>query len=281
MLKKLSCTLGRGEKATQGNHYLDSKAAPKGKGSPAGGDSTSPTPPAAPQPAQEASAAAEKHEQAAQEKPKKAQHWVFYPTYSRIMLSIVLFLCSTLWIFVMGFWIGTNQNPNETVQALTGMSQEKSTAQALAQSASPTEAAKTAPETKPQAEKNSKEAAPVAKAEQNKAQSTAQAESPAPKNAPTKKAEEKKSTASTAPQYNYIFQVATFKASEEDNISALRAKLEAENLRVQVKGKQLRQVLVLLRGSDADAAELRALCGKLRLGAPMMRKRELIKPKGN
>ena len=275
MLKKLSCTLGRGEKATQGNHYLASKAAPKGKGSPAGGDSTSPTPPAAPQPAQEPEATAAAQAEPSPKKPQKKQHWVFYPTYSRIMLSIVLFLCSTLWIFVMGFWIGTNQNPNETVQALTGMSQEKSAEQSLAQNATATDAAKTAPQPKTQTEKENKDAAPVTKAEQNKAQNAAKAPAPA------KKAEEKKPAPSTGPQYNYIFQVATFKASEEDSVSALRAKLEAQNLRVQVKGKKLRQVLVLLRGNDADAANLRALCGKLRLGAPMMRKRELIKPKGN
>ncbi|MDD2967633.1 MAG: hypothetical protein PHN64_09190 [Desulfovibrionaceae bacterium] len=272
MLKKLSCTLGRSEKAPQGNHYLAGKAAPASKGSPVGRGGESCPPQAAPEDTAQSQAAAA---EPAQKKEKKKTSWVFCPTYSRIILSLVLFLCSTLWIFVMGFWIGTNQNPNETVQAFTGMNKEE---KATTPSAEATKQPQAKPETNTAAEPKAlaeKDRAKPAQTAQGKAQNTAKAESPA------KKAEEKKPAAPNSPQYNYVFQVATFKATEEDNVAALRAKLEAENLRVQVKGKQLRQVLVLVRGTEADAANVHALCAKLRLGKPMQRKKELIKPKGN
>lgn len=87
---------------------------------------------------------------------------------------------------------------------------------------------------------------------------------------------EKATKIETAPQFDYIFQVATFK--ESDSVDKLRARLEGEGLRSRMeKDGTLLKVLVLVRGTAERAEEVKQRMHALGLGAPIQRGKTAVK----
>ncbi len=75
--------------------------------------------------------------------------------------------------------------------------------------------------------------------------------------------------------YDYIFQVATF--GTEEPIDKLREKLEGENFRTRMdKSGKFFRVLVLMRGTEAQALELRKRMVELKLGEPMQMSKKSV-----
>ena len=77
---------------------------------------------------------------------------------------------------------------------------------------------------------------------------------------------------------DFIFQVAAFK--EETSVDKLRAQLEGEGMRTRMdKDGKLLKVMVLMRGNNEQAQELRQRMVDLKLGQPIQRSKTLVKGK--
>ncbi len=75
--------------------------------------------------------------------------------------------------------------------------------------------------------------------------------------------------------FDFVFQVATFK--DEEPVDRLRATLEGKNLRTRMeKLGKLYVVLVLMRGTNAQAEALKQQMISLKLGPPMQRSKQAI-----
>ncbi len=75
--------------------------------------------------------------------------------------------------------------------------------------------------------------------------------------------------------FDFIFQVATFTA--EEPVDRLRARLEGEGLRTKMeKSGKFYKVMVLMRGSNEQAQDLRKLMVSMKLGEPLQRGKKEI-----
>lgn len=98
------------------------------------------------------------------------------------------------------------------------------------------------------------------KASATQAQTSAQAQKPA---------------APQAPQYDFVFQVAAFKST--DDADKLRKKLEERGIRTRLqKSGKVQLVMVNLRGTELDANNLREELGRLKLGAPIQTSKKAV-----
>ena len=76
--------------------------------------------------------------------------------------------------------------------------------------------------------------------------------------------------------FDYTFQVATL--NSEDAVDKLRARLEERGLRTRMhKDGKTYRVMVLLRGTESGAAELRQQMLDMKLGQPLQRGKTLVK----
>lgn len=105
--------------------------------------------------------------------------------------------------------------------------------------------------------------AQAAKTPATQAQASAQAQKPA---------------APQAPQYDFIFQVAAFKST--DDADKLRKKLEERGIRTRLeKSGKVQLVMVNMRGTELDANNLREELGRMKLGAPIQKSKKAVSGK--
>ena len=93
------------------------------------------------------------------------------------------------------------------------------------------------------------------------------------KSAPAAQGQSRPQTAQ--PLYDFVFQAAAF--NNAGDADKLRSRLEGRGLRtgLQTRGK-LRLVLVNLRGTDLDAANLREELQRMHLGAPLLKSKKAV-----
>ncbi len=75
--------------------------------------------------------------------------------------------------------------------------------------------------------------------------------------------------------FDFTFQVATF--TDEVSVDRLRARLEGKGLRTKMeKSGKFYKVMVLMRGNNEQAQELRSLMVSMKLGEPLQRSKQAI-----
>ena len=154
-------------------------------------------------------------------------------------LGLVL-VAAVGWAFFMGFMVGRGQNPEKSVEQMTGMLRDE-------------QAQPAAPSSPPQSQRADPRQTQRAPAAQPKA---AQAE----------------------PLFDYSFQVAAFK--DKADADKLRARLESKGLRSrQQKSGKVLLVLVNLRGTELDAANLREELQRMKLGKPILASKKAVSGK--
>lgn len=79
--------------------------------------------------------------------------------------------------------------------------------------------------------------------------------------------------------FDFVYQVAAFKSA--DDADRLRKKLEERGIRSRLqKSGKVQLVMVSLRGTELDAANLREELGRMKLGAPMQKSKKAVAGKG-
>ena len=107
------------------------------------------------------------------------------------------------------------------------------------------------------------------------AQPGAQAAPKAPATQAQASAQAQKPVAPQAPPYDFVFQVAAFKGT--DDADKLRKKLEERGIRTRLeKSGKVQLVMVNLRGTDLDATNLREELGRMKLGAPIQKSKKAV-----
>ena len=209
----------------------------------------------------------------------------------------------------MGYMVGHGQNPGEEMRELTGIGRpdretlaEMDKAMAGSEDASlrdkladlgqkPVGGAPAAPEGDAAAAPAAASSAPAAPAAAPAAKSSHPFNKPsgnglaawgnAPKGAaqpaPEKTAAPAKPQAATngAPLYDFVFQVAAFR--NVDDADRLRQRLEGQGLRTRgQKSGKLTLVMVHMRGTDLDAANLKEELQRMRLGSPLQKSKKRV-----
>ena len=78
-----------------------------------------------------------------------------------------------------------------------------------------------------------------------------------------------------APLYDFVFQVAAFR--NVDDADRLRQRLEGQGLRTRgQKSGKLTLVMVHMRGTDLDAANLKEELQRMRLGSPLQKSKKRV-----
>lgn len=84
---------------------------------------------------------------------------------------------------------------------------------------------------------------------------------------------------SSAPQFDYVYQVAAFR--DKADADRLRKTLEGQGMRARViKSGKVQLVLVMLRGSEREADNLRQEIQNMGLGAPLRTSKKPVTPRG-
>ncbi len=92
-------------------------------------------------------------------------------------------------------------------------------------------------------------------------------------------AQAQKPAAPQAPMFDFVYQVAAFRSV--DDADRLRKKLEERGIRSRLqKSGKVQLVMVSLRGTELDAANLREELGRMKLGAPMQKSKKAVAGKG-
>ena len=211
-------------------------------------------------------------------------------------VCIVMLACIG-WAFFMGYMVGHGQNPGEEMRELTGIGRpdretlaEMDKAMAGSEDAglrdkladlsrqpvggAPAAAnASAAPAAAPAA----KSPYPFNKPSDNGLAAWGNAPKGAAQPASEKTAAPAKPQAATngAPLYDFVFQVAAFR--NVDDADRLRQRLEGQGLRTrgQTSGK-LTLVMVHMRGTDLDAANLKEELQRMRLGSPLQKSKKRV-----
>lgn len=211
-------------------------------------------------------------------------------------VCIVMLACIG-WAFFMGYMVGHGQNPGEEMRELTGIGRpdretlaEMDKAMAGSEDAglrdkladlsrqpvggAPAAAnASAAPAAAPAA----KSPYPFNKPSDNGLAAWGNAPKGAAQPASEKTAAPAKPQAATngAPLYDFVFQVAAFR--NVDGADRLRQRLEGQGLRTRgQKSGKLTLVMVHMRGTDLDAANLKAELQRMRLGSPLQKSKKRV-----
>ncbi|WP_022656522.1 SPOR domain-containing protein [uncultured Desulfovibrio sp.] len=221
------------------------------------------------------------------------------------------------WAFFMGFMVGRGQNPEKRVEQMTGMAREERAPRATADLPAGPAARNPAgqPEqpiagTAPDAEQAVGPAPAALSAQATQAAQSAQTPQAAPPNTPTypfirpqgtglaawgirsdtaagtpapgtapaaqPKARQKAPQAEAL--FDFAYQVAAFK--DRADADKLRARLEDKGLRTnQQKSGKVLLVLVNLRGTELDAANLREELQRMKLGKPVLASKKAVSGK--
>lgn len=211
-------------------------------------------------------------------------------------VCIVMLACIG-WAFFMGYMVGHGQNPGEEMRELTGIGRpdretlaEMDKAMAGSEDAglrdkladlsrqpvggAPAAAnASAAPAATPAA----KSPYPFNKPSDNGLAAWGNAPKGAAQPASEKTAAPAKPQAATngAPLYDFVFQVAAFR--NVDDADRLRQRLEGQGLRTRgQKSGKLTLVMVHMRGTDLDAANLKEELQRMRLGSPLQKSKKRV-----
>lgn len=211
-------------------------------------------------------------------------------------VCIVMLACIG-WAFFMGYMVGHGQNPGEEMRELTGIGRpdretlaEMDKAMAGSEDAglrdkladlsrqpvggAPAAAnASAAPAAAPAA----KSPYPFNKPSDNGLAAWGNAPKGAAQPASEKTAAPAKPQAATngAPLYDFVFQVAAFR--NVDDADRLRQRLEGQGLRTRgQKSGKLTLVMVHMRGTDLDAANLKEELQRMRLGSPLQKSQKRV-----
>lgn len=211
-------------------------------------------------------------------------------------VCIVMLACIG-WAFFMGYMVGHGQNPGEEMRELTGIGRpdretlaEMDKAMAGSEDAglrdkladlsrqpvggAPAAAnASAAPAAAPAA----KSPYPFNKPSDNGLAAWGNAPKGAAQHASEKTAAPAKPQAATngAPLYDFVFQVAAFR--NVDDADRLRQRLEGQGLRTRgQKSGKLTLVMVHMRGTDLDAANLKEELQRMRLGSPLQKSKKRV-----
>ena len=211
-------------------------------------------------------------------------------------VCIVMLACIG-WAFFMGYMVGHGQNPGEEMRELTGIGRpdretlaEMDKAMAGSEDAglrdkladlsrqpvggAPAAAnASAAPAAAPAA----KSPYPFNKPSDNGLAAWGNAPKGAAQPASEKTAAPAKPQAATngAPLYDFVFQVAAFR--NVDDADRLRQRLEGQGLRTRgQKSGTLTLVMVHMRGTDLDAANLKEELQRMRLGSPLQKSKKRV-----
>ena len=211
-------------------------------------------------------------------------------------VCIVMLACIG-WAFFMGYMVGHGQNPGEEMRELTGIGRpdretlaEMDKAMAGSEDAglrdkladlsrqpvggAPAAAnASAAPAAAPAA----KSPYPFNKPSDNGLAAWGNAPKGAAQPASEKTAAPAKPQAATngAPLYDFVFQVAAFR--NVDDADRLRQRLEGQGLRTRgQKSGKLTLVMVHMRGTDLDAANLKEELQRMRLGSPLQKSKTRV-----
>lgn len=211
-------------------------------------------------------------------------------------VCIVMLACIG-WAFFMGYMVGHGQNPGEEMRELTGIGRpdretlaEMDKAMAGSEDAglrdkladlsrqpvggAPAAAnASAAPAAAPAA----KSPYPFNKPSDNGLAAWGNAPKGAAQPASEKTAAPAKPQAATngAPLYDFVFQVAAFR--NVDDADRLRQRLEGQGLRTRgQKSGKLTLVMVHMRGTDLDAANLKEELQRMRLGSPLQKSKKRV-----
>lgn len=211
-------------------------------------------------------------------------------------VCIVMLACIG-WAFFMGYMVGHGQNPGEEMRELTGIGRpdretlaEMDKAMAGSEDAglrdkladlsrqpvggAPAAAnASAAPAAAPAA----KSPYPFNKPSDNGLAAWGNAPKGAAQPASEKTAAPAKPQAATngAPLYDFVFQVAAFR--NVDDADRLRQRLEGQGLRTRgQKSGKLTLVMVHMRGTDLDAANLKEELQRMRIGSPLQKSKKRV-----
>ena len=211
-------------------------------------------------------------------------------------VCIVMLACIG-WAFFMGYMVGHGQNPGEEMRELTGIGRpdretlaEMDKAMAGSEDAglrdkladlsrqpvggAPAAAnASAAPAAAPAA----KSPYPFNKPSDNGLAAWGNAPKGAAQPASEKTAAPAKPQAATngAPLYDFVFQVAAFR--NVDDADRLRQRLEGQGLRTRgQKSGKLTLVMVHMRGTELDAANLKEELQRMRLGSPLQKSKKRV-----
>lgn len=211
-------------------------------------------------------------------------------------VCIVMLACIG-WAFFMGYMVGHGQNPGEEMRELSGIGRpdretlaEMDKAMAGSEDAglrdkladlsrqpvggAPAAAnASAAPAAAPAA----KSPYPFNKPSDNGLAAWGNAPKGAAQPASEKTAAPAKPQAATngAPLYDFVFQVAAFR--NVDDADRLRQRLEGQGLRTRgQKSGKLTLVMVHMRGTDLDAANLKEELQRMRLGSPLQKSQKRV-----
>ena len=222
-------------------------------------------------------------------------------------VCIVMLACIG-WAFFMGYMVGHGQNPGEEMRELTGIgrpdretlaemdkalagSEDASLRDKLADlsqqpvggAAAPDGDAAAAPaaasgaSAAPAATPAAKSAHPFNKPSGNGLAAWGNAPKDTAQPASEKAAAPAKPQAATngAPLYDFVFQVAAFR--NVDDADRLRQRLEGQGLRTRgQKSGKLTLVMVHMRGTDLDAANLKEELQRMRLGSPLQKSKKRV-----
>lgn len=226
----------------------------------------------------------------------------------------VVVLISTGWAFFMGYMVGHGQNPGEEVREMTGIGQpdretlaemDKALADAessglrdrlaslagqpAGDSASPAPSAQTSPSAQTgQTAQTAGAAAPAPKPATGTASHpfnrpsgaalAAWGQTPAAgaaQDSTQAAATARRQTPAATPLYDFVFQVAAFRNT--DDADRLRQRLEGRGLRTRgQKSGKLTLVMVHMRGTDQDAADLKEELQRMRLGSPLQKSKKQV-----
>ena len=211
-------------------------------------------------------------------------------------VCIVMLACIG-WAFFMGYMVGHGQNPGEEMRELTGIGRpdretlaEMDKAMAGSEDAglrdkladlsrqpvggAPAAANASAASAAAPAAKSSN---PFNKPADNGLAAWGNAPKGAAQPASEKTAAPAKPQAATngAPLYDFVFQVAAFR--NVDDADRLRQRLEGQGLRTRgQKSGKLTLVMVHMRGTDLDAANLKEELQRMRLGSPLQKSKKRV-----
>lgn len=211
-------------------------------------------------------------------------------------VCIVMLACIG-WAFFMGYMVGHGQNPGEEMRELTGIGRPDR--ETLAEMDKPMAGSEDAGLRDKLADLSRQPVggAPAAANASAAPAATPAAKSPYPFNKPSdnglaawgnapkgaaqpaseKTAAPAKPQAATngAPLYDFVFQVAAFR--NVDDADRLRQRLEGQGLRTRgQKSGKLTLVMVHMRGTDLDAANLKEELQRMRLGSPLQKSKKRV-----
>lgn len=199
-------------------------------------------------------------------------------------ICIVMLACIG-WAFFMGYMVGHGQNPGEEMRELTGIGRpdretlaEMDKAMAGSEDASLRDKLADLGQQPVGGAPAAKSSHPFNKPSGNGLAAWGNAPKGAAQPAPEKTAApatRPQAATNAAPLYDFVFQVAAFR--NVDDADRLRQRLEGQGLRTRgQKSGKLTLVMVHMRGTDLDAANLKEELQRMRLGSPLQKSKKRV-----